>query len=255
MRTVAIIPARMGASRFPGKPMSSIHGIPMIGHCYYRTRLCEELSEVCVATCDNEIFEYIESIGGKVIMTGKDHERATDRTAEAMIRLEEQSGNQFDVVIMMQGDEPLVHPQMLSDGLRHFDDSEVQVVNLMSHFRSEADFVDKNNVKVVVNRKKDAMYFSREPIPSPWKGGESLPMYMQLGIIFFRRNFLLNFNAMEETPLERIESVDMNRLLENGIPIRMVRTDYITVGVDTPAELGLVESLMNNDELLMRYCR
>jgi len=101
MEAIAIIPARMDSSRFPGKPMSEIHGIPMIGHCYYRTKMCKDLQDVYVATCDDEIYNYIESIGGNAIMTLSTHERATDRTAEAMIKVEAMTGNKLDIVVMI----------------------------------------------------------------------------------------------------------------------------------------------------------
>ena len=108
MKAIAIIPARMGSSRYPGKPMAKIHGVPMIGHCYHRTKLCNDLMDTYVATCDDEIHDYIISIGGKSIMTSDIHERATDRTAEAMLKIEEMIGENIDIVVMVQGDEPMV---------------------------------------------------------------------------------------------------------------------------------------------------
>ena len=115
MRVVAVIPARMASSRFPGKPMALIHGMPMIGHCYCRVRLCDALSDTYVATCDKEIFDYIESIGGKAIMTADTHERASDRAAEAMVKIEEATGEQTDILVMVQGDEPMVNPKMINN--------------------------------------------------------------------------------------------------------------------------------------------
>ncbi|MEK9943275.1 MAG: 3-deoxy-manno-octulosonate cytidylyltransferase, partial [Gammaproteobacteria bacterium] len=107
MKVVAIIPARMASSRFPGKPMAMIHGMPMIGHCYRRISLCEQLSDTYVATCDKVIFDYIESIGGKAVMTADTHERASDRAAEAMLKVEKQTGERIDILVMVQGDEPM----------------------------------------------------------------------------------------------------------------------------------------------------
>ena len=123
----------------------------------------------------------------------------------------------------------------------------------MSRLRTYEQFIDKNNVKVVVNQNNDALYYSREPIPSPWRGLENVPMYMQTGIIAFRRDVLLRFNRMAETRLEQIESVDMNRVLETGGRIRMVLTEAITIGVDTPQELKDAEELMNADPTMAKY--
>ncbi len=253
MKVIGIIPARLGATRFPGKPMVNIHGMPMVGHCYHRTRLAAGINDVYVATCDNEIADYVQSIGGKAIMTSTSHTRATTRTAEAMEIIENESGKKIDVVVMVQGDEPLIQPETIAETLKHFSDSNTNIVNIMSCFKTYDQFIDKNNVKVVVNKYNDALYFSREAIPSPWKGHENIPMYMQTGIIAFRREELLKFNNMDESPLEQIESVDMNRVLEDGGRIRMVLTEATTIGVDTPDEMLESEQLMSSDPTLKRY--
>lgn len=253
MKAIGIIPARLGATRYPNKPMAPIHGMPMVGHCYHRTRLAPGLAAAYVATCDKEIAEYVRRIGGSAIMTSTSHTRATTRTAEAMEHIESSSGEKVDVVVMVQGDEPLIMPETIAETLDHFSDPTVEIVNIMSRLRTYEQFVDKNNVKVVVNRNNDALYFSREPIPSPWRGIENVPMYMQTGIIAFRRDILVRFNQMSETRLEQIESVDMNRVLETGGRIRMVLTESITIGVDTPQELKDAEELMKNDSTLSNY--
>ena len=118
MKVIAIIPARMESSRFPGKPLKMIHGMPMIGHCYHRTKICNELIDTYVATCNKEIYDYIESIGGKAIMTKSTHERASDRTAEAMLKIEKELGFKIDVVVMVQGDEPMTTPAMITQSLQ-----------------------------------------------------------------------------------------------------------------------------------------
>ncbi len=253
MKTIAIIPARMGASRFPGKPLHPILGIPMLGHCYFRTSMVPGLAETYVATCDQEIADYVSSIGGKAIMTSHSHNRATDRTAEAMLKIEADTGERVDVVIMVQGDEPLILPETIGATLPHFADPAVEIVNIMSRLRTREQFEDKNNVKVVINQHHDALYFSREPIPSPWRGIDHLPMYMQVGVIAFRRDVLIRFNSMPETALEKIESVDMNRVLETGGRICMVLTEAVTIGVDTPQEAEEVGRLMRGDALLAKY--
>ena len=253
MKAIGIIPARMGASRFPGKPMAPLLGMPMIGHCYHRTRLASGLSEVYVATCDQIIADYIESIGGKVVMTSPLHDRASTRTAEALEIVEEDLSEKVDVVVMVQGDEPIIAPNVVGETLIHFNDEKVKIVNIMSEITSKDVFFDKNNVKVVVDCNNDALYFSREPIPSPWKGWEKLPKFMQTGIIAFRRETLMDFNSMSETALERHESVDMNRILESGGSIRMVATSDFTIGVDTQEELFLAEEFLENDKTIKRY--
>jgi 3-deoxy-manno-octulosonate cytidylyltransferase (CMP-KDO synthetase) len=253
MKAIAIIPARMGATRFPGKPMKCLLGMPMIGHCYHRTALARGFSAVYVATCDQIIADYVESIGGRAVMTSTLHDRASTRTAEALSIIEEQVSDPIDVVVMVQGDEPIIAPGVISETLAHFEDDQVQIVNIMSQLITKEAFLDHNNVKVVVDCKSNALYFSREPIPSPWKGWEQLPRYMQTGIIAFRRDALMNFNAMSETDLERYESVDMNRVLETGGSIRMVATTDFTIGVDTEDELYLAEKFLITDESAKLY--
>jgi len=254
MSTVAIIPARMGSTRFPDKPMKKIHGIPMIGHVFYRTRMAKNIDLVCVATCDKVIYDYIESIGGIAIMTSDTHDRASDRTAEALLKIEEKEGKQFDYVAMIQGDEPLVQPDKLEKALNELsNNNELNIVNLMGVIDNEDTFSDVNEVKVVVDLNGCALYFSREPIPSGWHGIKDLPMKKQLGLIFFRRNYLLRFNELAQTPLEIIESIDMLRVLENGDSIKMVEVDGQTIGVDTKEDFEVAEQLLRNDSLMSEY--
>lgn len=253
MKAIGIVPARLGATRYPNKPMALLHGMPMVGHCYHRTRLTPGLAAAYVATCDKEIADYVRGIGGTAIMTANTHTRATTRTAEAMEHVERETGERSDVVVMVQGDEPLILPEIIAKTLEHFSDPEVEIVNIMSRLKNYEQFIDKNNVKVVVNKNNDALYFSREPIPSPWRGLDGVPMYMQVGIIAFRRDTLLRFNQMAETRLEQIESVDMNRVLETGGRIRMVLTETTTIGVDTSQELKAAERLMTEDPTLGKY--
>lgn len=253
MKAIAIIPARLGASRFPGKPMARIAGMPMIGHCWHRTRMTPGIEETYVATCDREIFDYIESLGGKAIMTSDKHNRATDRTGEALFVAEKDLGHKVDIIIMMQGDEPLITPDAVASLLTAFDEPQVEISNLMGEFRTDEAFLSKNCVKVVTNLKNDALYFSREPIPCTWKNVPYLPKRQQLGVMAFRREALLRFNEAPETILEQCESVDMNRVLEYGGRIRMVLTPLQTIGVDTPADLEAAERRMATDPLHRRY--
>ena len=254
MRVVAVIPARMASSRFPGKPMALIHGIPMIGHCYLRVRMCQQIEETYVATCDTEIYEYIISIGGKAIMTSHSHERASDRAAEAMLKIEEKSGHRTEILVMVQGDEPMDTPKMISQALAPLiQDNTVNVVNLMGVIKTVEEFEDPNTVKVVVGPDDNAIYFSREPIPSRRKGVDNVPMLKQICIIPFRRDYLLQFNETPETPLEIIESVDMMRVIENGGRVKMGITKEESYGVDTPKDLRNVEDKMTGDLLMTEY--
>ena len=256
MIAVGIIPARMSSTRFPGKPMALIHGIPMIGHCYFRVRMCSDLIETYVATCDREIYNYIESIGGRAIMTSTTHERASDRTAEAMVKIEEEIGKEIDILVMVQGDEPMDTPTMISDALRPIrEDETVDVVNLMGRIESVEEFEDSNTVKVVVDPNDNAIYFSREPIPSRRKSATSVPMLKQICVIPFRRAYLLAYNRTPETPLEKIESVDMMRVIESGGSVRMVFTEEVSYGVDTEEDREKVEKIMATDTLMYQYLK
>ena len=152
MKTIVIIPARMASSRFPGKPMKEIHGVPMIGHVYKRSKMSKKLNEVYVATCDQEIADYILSINGKVIMTSMEHERASDRSAEAMLKIEKMLKKTIDIVVMIQGDEPMVTPSMIEKSLSPFSDSKINVVNLMSRIKTIEEFEDPNEPKVVFDK-------------------------------------------------------------------------------------------------------
>ncbi len=256
MNIVAIIPARMGSSRYPGKPLALIHGTPMVGHVAFRTAMSPILADTYVATCDDIIADYCAKAGLKCVMTSDTHTRCSTRTAEALLKIEEMTGKRVDIVVMVQGDEPMVQPQMIDDAVRPMlDDPSVNVVNLMAEMATVEEFEDPNEVKVVVDRNSDALYFSREPVPSRKKGVTEVPMRKQVCIIPFRRDYLIEFNAMEESELEIIESVDMMRILEHGGKVRMVPTPFKTWSVDTPEDLARVDKLMTGDELMRRYAR
>ena len=256
MKAIGIIPARMASSRFPGKPLAPIHGVPMVGHVYFRSKMSRVLEEVYIATCDEEIRRYAASIGAPCIMTAATHERASDRAAEAMLKIEAQTGRKADIVAMIQGDEPMITPEMMDLAIAPFRaDPALQVTNLMARMNTAEEFEDPNEVKVVVNLRGDALYFSREPIPSRKKGAREVPMLKQVCIIPFRRDYLLTFNSLPPTPLEVIESVDMMRILEHGGRVRMVMTETETLSVDTPADLKRVVEKMRGDSLMAQYRR
>jgi 3-deoxy-manno-octulosonate cytidylyltransferase (CMP-KDO synthetase) len=249
MKIIAIIPARMAATRFPGKPLARIFGLPMIEHVRRRVNLCDLLDEVIVATCDEEIREVVEKAGGKVVMTADSHERCTDRVAEAATSI------YADVVINIQGDEPLVLPEMIVDVARPIkNDSETVAVNLVTKIVDDEEFNNPNAPKVVTNRFGDLLYISREPIPSIKKANSMDYIKLkQLGIIAFRSDFLQTFTKLEPTPLEQIESVDMMRAVEHGYQIRMVETKGLMIGVDLPEDISRVEAALASDSLVDKY--
>ena len=243
----------MGSSRFPGKPLADILGKTMIEHCYRRASLADHINQTYVATCDREIFDHVEGFGGNAIMTSLKHDRATTRTAEALESIEDIHNESFDIVVMVQGDEPLISPETISQTVQHFDNSEVNIVNIMSPIISEEQFLNKNNVKVVCNSYDNAMYFSRQPIPDNWTNTENVYNFMQTGIIAFRRKTLIDFNNMKESKLEKAESIDMNRVLEAGLKIRMVVSENVTLGVDVPEELDEAKKMMKSDIFFNQY--
>lgn len=256
MNIIGIIPARLAASRFPNKPMAPILGMPMIGHVYHRAKICPHLNDVWVATCDEEIFNYIHSIGGKAVMTADSHQRASDRSAEAVVKIEQMEGVTVDYVAMIQGDEPMLMPGMINDLIAPvIKDPSLKITNLINEIKSEEEFISENVVKVVLDLNDFVLYFSREPIPSKRKYSGVLPMWKQLGIILFDRDLLLEYINLPPTPLEIIESVDMNRLLEHGRRIKMVKTKFKSCGVDIPADVSFVEEQLKNDPFIDKYLK
>ena len=254
MNVISIIPARLNSSRFPSKPMKKILGIPMIGHVYKRVKMCKTLTETYVATCDNEIYDYINSIGGKAIMTSESHERCTDRCAEAMLKIEDETDKKCNIMVLVQGDEPLVHPKMIEESIAPMlIDSTIPVTNLVADIKTIEEFENKNEIKVVLDKYNNALYFSREPIPTRKKGILEVPMKKQVCIIPFTRDFLLEYNEMKATPLEVIESIDMMRILENGRKVKMVNTKFVTKAVDTQDDLKSVIEMMKEDKLYNTY--
>lgn len=246
MKILALIPARMGSSRFPGKPMAPLLGKPMIGHVYERVSRNVQLTTTAVATCDNEIADYIRSIGGRAVMTGSHHERASDRCAEALMILEREDGLVYDIVVMVQGDEPMTHPDMITEAIAPMlADPSIRITNLLGKIGSLVEFEDRNCIKVVCDLQSNAICFSREPIPTRSKI-PAIPMAKQVCVIPFRRDFLLEYTRMAPTPLEIAESVDMMRVLEHGLKIRMVPTVHNTMAVDTPDDLVRVERMMRS---------
>jgi 3-deoxy-manno-octulosonate cytidylyltransferase (CMP-KDO synthetase) len=248
-RIIAIIPARMASTRFPGKPLAPLLGRPMVEHVFRRAAMCAELDAVYVATCDEEIRAAVAGFGGLALMTSAAHERASDRVAEAAEQVE------ADIVVMIQGDEPMITPDMIraavSPMLR---DPSIACVNLARRIVRPEDYTDRNTIKVVMNVEGNALYFSRAPIPNADFGSdERPPVFKQVCVIPFRREALREFARLPPTPLERAESIDMLRLIEHGGRVRLVETEAETHAVDTAEDLRAVEALMRDDPLVRRY--
>lgn len=251
MKTIAIIPARMGSSRFPGKPLAQLLNCTMLEHVYQRVAMSKSLSATYIATCDEAIRQAAIAFGAPVIMTADSHERASDRIAEAAAHTD------ADLIVMVQGDEPMTHPSMIDTAVAPFhNDPKLECVNLTKRIDDEADFRSLNTIKVVTDQQGNALYMTRQPIPTLAPGGfGATATYKQVCIIPFTRTCLLEYSQLPPTPLERLESIDMLRLLEHGRHVRMVETEYDTQAVDTEADLARVAQLMANDPLLGKYQR
>jgi len=238
-RTVAVIPARYGSTRFPGKPLALICGKPMVQWCYESTAKCKDLDDVVVATDDDRILKAVEAFGGKAIMTSPNHPTGTDRIAEAV------RGVDADLIVNVQGDEPLMSANVLSRLVHTMRESGAQMGTAAVPFgKTGRDPMDPNAVKVIVDRKGFALYFSRSLIPYPRKGGTPVEPLLHWGLYAYRRDFLQDFVTWERGKLEACESLEQLRALENGARISVIVTDERSVGVDVPEDIPLVEKMI-----------
>ena len=237
MNVTAIIPARMAATRFPGKPLVDICGKPMIQWVYERATRANAVNRVIVATCDQEIADAVASFGGEAVMTSDKHRSGTERLAEAAANLE------TDVVVNVQGDEPLIHPSAIDRAVEPFLQSDdVTMTSLMVPIDSEA-AKDPNTVKVVVDLDNYALYFSRSSIPFERNPLDDQSIYGHVGLYAYTRSFLLEYAAFDPTPLEKAESLEQLRVLEHGGRIKMVEIPDRPIGVDTQQDLQRVREL------------
>ena len=245
-KILLLIPARMGSTRFPGKPLKRIlNKVPMIEYIYNKVKNSKIIDHVYVATCDNKISEHIKSIDGNFIMTSKKHQRASDRCSEGLRKLEKKLKIKFDIVTMLQGDEPLISIKMIEKGIMPLiNDKKIMVTNLAAKIYDKKEFLDKNCIKVVFDKNYDALMFSRNPIPSK-KTSKNFG-YKQVCSISFRRNFLIEYLKMNETPLEKLESIDMLRILENGYKVKIVIISGKIQSVDTKQDLIKVNKILKN---------
>ncbi|MGH9146238.1 MAG: 3-deoxy-manno-octulosonate cytidylyltransferase [Vicinamibacterales bacterium] len=246
---MAVIPARYESTRFPGKPLAELAGKPLIEHVYRRTAACQVLDGVIVATDDHRIADAVRGFGGLVRMTSTSHRSGTDRLAEVARTLD------HELIVNVQGDEPLIEPTMIEEALRPLkDDPSLVMSTLRRRFEREAEMRDPNVVKVVVDRQGFALYFSRSVIPflrDPSAGSQHVAhsdarpfCHKHIGLYVYRREFLLTLADLPATPLERAEALEQLRALEHGYRILAVETAYDSIGVDTPEDLERVRQLM-----------
>ena len=246
LRFVGIIPARYASTRFPGKPLVNIGGKTMIQRVY--EQVSKALTDVYVATDDQRIFDVVIAFGGKAIMTSDQHKSGTDRCYEAFLKLEEH----FDVVINIQGDEPFIQPEQIIELQKCFDEPETEIATLAKVFTEKDDFDALNNPnspKLVINKRNEALYFSRSVIPyirgAEMKDWISLHTYYKhVGIYAYRADILCELTLLEQSSLEIAESLEQLRWLENGFRIKVGFTDVETVGIDTPEDLEKMKQLL-----------
>lgn len=243
------IPARMGSSRFPGKPLKKILGKSMIEHVYRRSMLAKNIDNVFVATCDTEIMDTVRKFGGNSYMTDKDIMRPGLRVASAC---EQINMNDDDIVVVVQGDEPLLHPEMIDIAVKPLiEDKNIQLLTLIAN-ANETEWNDKNEVKVTIDKNDDILMMSRSPIPSNYWDIVG-PRYKQVAIMPFRKKFLIDFQLMEPTSLELAEQIELMRAVESSIKVRTSISNFINVSVDTKADLLEAESVMIKDPIFKLY--
>jgi 3-deoxy-manno-octulosonate cytidylyltransferase (CMP-KDO synthetase) len=240
-KIVVVIPARMASSRFPGKPLVNILGLPMIEHVRRRVSLCKDI-DVYVATCDNEIRKVVENHGGKVIMTSDKHVRCTDRIEEAVKNID------AEIVVNVQGDEPTVTPEVITDVSTLLLKNDIFLCSCLIYPISDSNELQNPNVvKTVISKTNSILYFSRSPIPY-LRETCNVQFYKQSGIMAFRKDFLHLYSRLPPTPLEVAESVDMLRILEYDYKILGIPTTQVSIGVDIPEDVKIVETILKEDD-------
>ena len=238
MNIIGIIPSRYNSTRFPGKPLVDIGGKSMIQRVYKQAQKVRSFSKIIVATDDVRIEEHVKSFGGDVIMTSAEHQSGTDRCGEVVRKLKEN----YDIVVNIQGDEPFIQPEQLEKLITTFDDVNTQIATLAIKLKNSEDIFSPNIVKVVFSVLGNALYFSRNPIPfnrnaerENWVNTTSY--YKHLGIYAFRSDILRKINTLQQSTLEKAESLEQLRWLENEFKIKLVETDIDTIGIDTSEDL------------------
>ena len=238
MKVLCVIPARYASTRLPGKPLSMIAGKPMIQHVYERACQAQLPNEVVVAT-DNELVEKaVLDFDGKAVMTSPDHPSGTDRLAEVALMYPD-----VDVIVNVQGDEPMIPPEVIDRLAEAFNGDADLNMATMKVVMDEEDYENPAAVKVVTDQQGYALYFSRSLMPYPRNKPEGFKVFKHVGIYAYRRNFLLKYAALAPTPLEKAESLEQLRALENGYKIKVLESDFQGIGVDTPEDLAAVNAL------------
>ena len=246
MRILALIPARYGSSRFPGKPLALVHGKPMIQRVYEQT--IKAFPNACVATDDNRIYDAVKAFGGKVVMTSENHNSGTDRCFEAWANYEKESGESFDVVINVQGDEPYIRPEQLMQLGKCFEDPSVELATLVKRVKDKEELFNPNSPKVILDKESNAIYFSRTPIPYSRdvevtdEYVKKNPFFRHIGLYGYRTSTLARICAMPQSFLEKAEKLEQLRWIENGLKIRVAETQYETHAVDTVEDLEFINS-------------
>jgi 3-deoxy-manno-octulosonate cytidylyltransferase (CMP-KDO synthetase) len=239
-RTLIAIPARWGSTRFPGKALHRIAGKPLVQHVWERCQHCQAVDAVVIATDDARIVEAAESFGAKAVLTSPDHPSGTDRIAEAAGYFPE-----YETIINVQGDEPLISPALIDELARALQaDASIRMITAAAPIHDPAQIADPNVVKVVLDRHGDSLYFSRSALPYVRNAATQIRHYRHLGIYGFQRDFLFQFVAWPPSGLEMTESLEQLRALENGVRLRVVLTEDLSPGVDTPEQADAVERQM-----------
>ncbi len=237
MKILGIIPARYASTRFPGKPLVDIAGKTMIQRVYEQAKKCGHLSEVIVATDDDRIYDYVTAFGGKAIMTSPDHQSGTDRCAEVA-----QIHPTYEAVINIQGDEPYIDPEQISKLIGCFNDSSTQIATLIKKVLTNEELHNTNSPKVIVNKNSEAIYFSRSPLPhirgqEPQNWLQHFTYYKHIGIYGYRADILQQITKLPISSLEKAESLEQLRWIENGYKIKVAETELETFAIDTPDDL------------------
>ena len=244
MKVLGVIPARYASTRFLGKALADLLGKPMIQYVYERSKGAKSLSGLVVATDDQRIFDAVKSFGGEVAITAK-YPTGTDRIGEIASRFD------AEILVNIQGDEPLVEPAMIDEAVQPLlEDKTVDLSTLVHRISSEEEYFNPNVVKVVLDKKNFAMYFSRSPIPYIKSGSwqPAIPIYRHVGLYVYRRHALLSFAQTPPATFESIEGLEQLRFLENGFRMKAVETKYKSIGVDTPEDLEKVRRIMNSEQ-------
>jgi 3-deoxy-manno-octulosonate cytidylyltransferase (CMP-KDO synthetase) len=260
MSSIVLIPARYSSTRFPGKPLALLRGIPVIEHVYRNALHSRLADEVIVATDSETIFEKVLSFGGKAVMTSSEHQSGTDRVAEVA------ASRECDIIVNVQGDEPLIRPEMIDEVISLLDDREASIGTLAKRIADRNEIFEPNTVKAVCDERGYALYFSRAPIPyhrdvftaeaRRYGSAEAalddrflssgLFMYKHIGIYSYRRDVLLELTRLKPSRLEMIEKLEQLRALEHGFKIKVKETLFETVGVDTPEDLERIEKCLSS---------